>query len=94
MFASIMTIFKGISSAATILDWGTKYVIQPLLGWWRRRKDKKIDKHYDKKKERIERLYREVEDLRKQENSPEIDEKLRNSLRKLKNMGVKDGNDD
>lgn len=92
MFATIMGVINGLRSAAFIIEKLEKYVLMPIAAWWRNRKDKQIDAHYDKKAERIKRLSREVEDLRKQENTKEIDMKLRDSLRKMQNLGVEDDN--
>jgi replication fork clamp-binding protein CrfC len=92
--AYFWAIVKAIPAIVTIFSKIEEYVIKPLSKWWKRRQDKKIDDHYKKKQERRDRLNTDIESERKAPNTQESDERLRQLMRKLHNLGERyDKND-
>jgi len=87
MLVKIMAIVEAIKALKYMFDKFESYVIKPLIKWYRIRQDKKIDKHYADKEARRERLKLEIESERLGKPTELSDEKLRQLMRKLKNLG-------
>ena len=88
MLAKFWAIVEAVKVFGKVIDKVDEYIIKPLIKAYKEHQDRKIDKHYAKKAERIERLKQGIEAERKAEATPESDEKLREMVRKLNNLGV------
>lgn len=94
MIAKFMAIVEAVKLIGVAFKSFNSYVLQPFIAWNKKRKDKKIDSHYQSKIDRAERLKIEIDTERKKLNTPESDAKLEDMVRKLHNLGERyDSND-
>lgn len=87
MIAKLMAIVEAIKLIGVAFKSFNSYIIQPFIAWNKKRKDKKIDKHYEDKINRRNSLTQEIEAERTKNPSNESDERLRELTRKLQNLG-------
>jgi hypothetical protein len=78
-----MAAIEAIKLIGTAFKSFNSYVLQPFIAWNKKRKDKKIDKHYEDKASRREALSTELKAERNKPVTPESDAKLKELLRKI-----------
>lgn len=89
-----MAIVEAIKLIGVAFKSFNSYIIQPFIAWNKKRKDKKIDKHYEDKAKRRESLALELKAERNKKVTPESDAKLEELLRKMHNLGERYDSDD
>jgi hypothetical protein len=89
-----MAAIEAIKLIGTAFKSFNSYVLQPFIAWNKKRKEKKIDTHYEAKAERRKVLAEELKAVKNKPVTPESDAKLEELLRKMHNLGERYDSDD
>jgi hypothetical protein len=90
----LLIIFEAIKALGVIFTKLDKWIVEPFKKWNKKRKDKKIDKHYQNKIDRIDTIKTEINNERLKPATKESDKRLEELLRKLHNLGAEYDNND